>query len=242
MSRGWLHKFKQMGRRVGKNVGCDPKGTSAGACAITSHQLYKTLRKKGKDVNFVVGHYNDDGDSPESMNSHEVNHAWIEQGDKVVDITHNQFGQSHDKRRRPIGPAVVVTNKTDSRYTPWLRNKSAEHHVKHNWDSSQNITKGNLRKLKQYGIKEMREGPNKWWKTYKSEGKNSLKSFMKTRSGAASQAGLHKKAGEENKAYAIEKKIADHYKFDVRKRKDLGPYRDKYVGPKKKEVKECING
>ena len=166
ISRRFLHKFKNQGREFSKTLNCEPYGTSAGACATASYAVHKKLQKQGKDSHFVVGHYDEKGIGPEKkygrkINGGDVNHAWLVSGNKIIDVTHNQFGPMQSVRAGlpsgiPVGTAIVKTQHNDPRYSEFKRDKHAERHIHNNWPLEQNLNKSNMRR---FDLKEVKMIP-----------------------------------------------------------------------------------
>ena len=144
IKRSFLHKFKNKAREYAPHTGCSDQGSSAGACAVASHAVHTALKKKGKDSHFVIGSYDEKGKhNPKGWGD---NHSWVVSGNKIIDVTHNQFGKvqrGEKTKRKPswarpmTGPAIVKTQSNDPRYRESKRDDAAIKQVRKKWPTDQ---------------------------------------------------------------------------------------------------------
>ena len=144
IKRSFLHKFKNKAREYAPHTGCSDQGSSAGACAVASHAVHTALKKKGKDSHFVIGSYDEKG--KHNQKGWGDNHSWVVSGNKIIDVTHNQFGKvqrGEKTKRKPswarpmTGPAIVKTQSNDPRYRESKRDDAAIKQVRKKWPTDQ---------------------------------------------------------------------------------------------------------
>ena len=104
-----------------------------GYCGVGSRWLQRLAHKKGIDIDFIVGKYNDHIVSSD--------HCWVQYNGYIIDITATQFG---------FVDRIIVLKDNDFRYTCRLKNIKAIVAMK-NWPHSQKFIKHN-NKLKKIHI------------------------------------------------------------------------------------------
>jgi len=94
---------------------------TTGLCAIASHRLVRIANRLGIKCKLCVGYFGYTyGDFQDTSNQ---NHAWVEYGGKIIDITADQFGSY---------PRVMITDRKNSDvHHPFFFGKMAEKQLRY---------------------------------------------------------------------------------------------------------------